>query len=261
MSYVIQHLNGLIRYRSLLKELVIRDLKVRYRHSVLGMLWTVLNPLLMMIVMTLVFANLFKITIENYPVYILTGQIIFNANADATMQAMNSMVCNASLVKKVYIPKYLFPLANVLSTLVNFGFSFIALLMVMIFTDAPIYLTIFCSWIPVLYLAIFAFGLGLILSAINVFFRDMQHLYSVIITAWSYLSVVFYSVDIIPDRLMAFMKWNPMYQYISFFRQLIIDGTFPSVETNVICVSIALGMLAFGLVFFAKTQDKFILHI
>ena len=114
-----------LKYRPLLKELVARDLKVRYRHSILGMIWTVLNPLLMMIILTIVFANLFKVTIENFPVYVLIGQIVFNTNSDATMQGMNAMVHNAALIKKVYIPKYLFPLSNVASCMVNFGFSFV----------------------------------------------------------------------------------------------------------------------------------------
>ena len=261
MNYLKLHFLSFLKYQPLLKELVMRDLKVRYRHSFLGMIWTVLNPLLMMIILTIVFSNLFKISIENFPVYVLTGQIVFNMNADATTQGMNAMVCNASLIKKVYIPKYLFPLSNVISCLVNFGFSFIALVLVMIFTKAPFHLSLLTLWIPLVYLIIFAFGLSLILCAANVFFRDMQHLYSVFITAWMYLSVVFYSIEIVPESLFRVIKWNPMYQYISFFRQIIMTGTFPFFETNLLCIAISMGMLIVGLLFFAKTQDKFILHI
>lgn len=256
-----QRLHGFIKYSPLLKELVMRDIKVRYRHSVLGMLWTVLNPLLMMIILASVFSNILKSDIENYPVYILIGQIVFNSNADATSQGMNAVVWNAALIKKVYIPKYLFPLSMVLSSLINFGFAFIALIIVMIFTGAPFHITMLTVWIPIAYLLVFSFGLSLILCAANVFFRDMQHLYSVFITAWMYFSAIFYSVDIIPQEFVGVFQWNPMYRYVSFFRQIILEGTFPSVQTNLICLAISLVSLVCGLVFFAKTQDKFILHI
>ena len=169
MNYIRLHLRSFLKYRPLLKELVARDLKVRYRHSILGMIWTVLNPLLMMIILTIVFANLFKVTIENFPVYVLIGQIVFNTNSDATMQGMNAMVHNAALIKKVYIPKYLFPLSNVASCMVNFGFSFVALILVMIFTKAPFHLTMLTLWIPLLYLVAFSYGLSLVLCAVNVF--------------------------------------------------------------------------------------------
>lgn len=261
MNYLKQHMFGFLKYRPLLKELVIRDIKVRYRHSILGMIWTVLNPLMMMIILSLVFSNLFKVTIDNFPVYVMIGQIVFNCNSEATTLGMNAMVWNAALIKKVYIPKYLFPLSNVISCIVNFGFAFIALLLVMLFTGAQFHITMLTIWIPMLYLVAFSYGLSLILCAINVFFRDMQHLYSVFVTAWMYLSVVFYSIEIIPDNLRGVIQWNPMYQYISFFRQIIMEGTFPSMYTNLICMGFSALFLLLGLIFFAKTQDKFILHI
>lgn len=131
--------NELRRYIPLLKELIQRDLKVRYRHSFLGMLWTVLNPLLMMIVLTVVFSNMFKTNIDNFPVYVLIGQIVFGCISEGTTQGMNSIVWNAHLINKVYIPKYLFPLSSIVSSLVNFGFSFVAMLIVMLFTRSTFY--------------------------------------------------------------------------------------------------------------------------
>lgn len=261
MNYIAQHMQGFLKYQPLLKELVIRDIKVRYRHSILGMIWTVLNPLLMMVILSLVFSNLFEVTVENFPVYVMIGQIVFNCNSEATTMGMNSIVWNSALIKKVYIPKYLFPLANVISCIVNFGFAFVALIVVMLFTGATFHLTLVTIWIPMLYLVAFSYGLSLILCAINVFFRDMQHLYSVFITAWMYLSVVFYSIEIVPEGLRNVIQWNPMYQYISFFRQIIMDGTFPSAQNNLICMAFSVVFLLLGLVFFARTQDKFVLHI
>lgn len=256
-----QRLYGFFKYQPLLRELVMRDIKVRYRHSFLGMVWTVLNPLLMMIVLSIVFSNMFQMNIDNFPVYVLIGQIIFNFNSEATNNGMNAIVWNSALIKKVYIPKYLFPMSNVFSSLINFGFSFVALLLVMIFTKATFYPTLLTLWIPLTYLMVFSLGLSLILCSINVFFRDMQHLYSVFITAWMYLSAIFYSVEIVPEELLPIINLNPLYQYITFFRQIIMQGTFPSLQTNLICMVISGGSLLLGIFVFFKLQDNFILHI
>lgn len=244
-----------------MRELVKRDIKVRYKHSFLGMLWTVLNPLLNMIVLTIVFSNLFKTDIENFAVYVMIGQIVYSFFSEATNAGMCSVVWNSSLIKKVYIPKYLFPLSNVLSCLVNFGFSFVALLVVMLFTGAEFHISLLTVWIPLLYLLIFAFGFSLILCSINVFFRDMQHLYNVLLSVLMYLSVIFYSIDIVPEEFYMFVVCNPLYQFITFFRTIIFEGTFPDLTSNITCLCWAFGSLAGGLLFFYKTQDKFILHI
>lgn len=253
--------NELRRYIPLLKELIQRDLKVRYRHSFLGMLWTVLNPLLMMIVLTVVFSNMFKTNIDNFPVYVLIGQIVFGCISEGTTQGMNSIVWNAHLINKVYIPKYLFPLSSIVSSLVNFGFSFVAMLIVMLFTRSTFYITIFTVWIPVLYMLIFEFGLSLLLCTANVFFRDMQHLYSVFTTAWMYLSVIFYSIDILPEWLQTVVALNPAYKYISFIREIVMFGTFPSLATNISCALAAIVSLVIGIAVFRKYQGRFILYI
>ena len=249
------------KYQPLLKELVKRDITIRYRHSVLGLLWTVLNPLLMMIVMSIVFSTLFTNSIDNFPVYVMIGNVVFNCNSEATNRGLNSILWNSSLIKKVYIPKYLFPLATVASSLINFGFSFIALILVMLFTGAEFYPTLITVWIPLLYLITFSLGLSLILCSINVFFRDTEHLYSVFITIWMYLSAIFYSTDILPDGVNTVVYYNPIYQLITFFRLLIMYRVFRSIQTNLLCVSYSVSMLIIGLAVFYKSQDKFILHI
>ena len=134
-GYVKEKMEGFRRFTPLLRELVVRDIKVRYRHSALGLVWTVLNPLLMMVVITIVFSTLFKQNIPNFPIYYLSGSLIFAFNSESTTTALNSIISNASLIKKVYIPKYLFPLSNVLSGLVNLGFSLIAMFIVMLITE------------------------------------------------------------------------------------------------------------------------------
>lgn len=261
LSKTKERLQNFIRYNHLLRELVVRDIKVRYRRSVLGLIWTVLNPLLMMIIMTLVFSTIFKSQIANFPVYLLIGNIVFSLNSEATSQSVMSIVGNAGLIKKVYIPKYLFPLSKVLSCLVNFGFSLIALFIVMLFTKAQFHLTMLLAWIPLLYLLLFTTGLSLILAALNVYFRDVGHLYSVVITAWTYLTPIFYPITMLPDKLQKLVFFNPMYQYVKYFRLLFMDGIFPAWRTNLFCFGLGAFMLMIGMYAFSKLQDKFILHI
>lgn len=249
------------KYTPLLKELIKRDLKVRYRHSVLGMLWTVLNPLLMMVILSVVFSNMFNTNISNFSVYVLIGQIVYNCICEGTTQGMNSVIWNSHLINKVFIPKYLFPLSSILSSLVNFGFSFIALIIVMLITGAQFSLMMFTVWIPVIYMMVFSFGLSLLLCTANVFFRDMQHLYSVFTVAWMYLSVIFYSVDILPEWLKAVVAFNPIYRYITYFRELIMFGSFPPLGDNLVCMTMSAVMLVVGIVVFRKHEGQFILHI
>ncbi|WOO35447.1 ABC transporter permease [Anaerocolumna sp. AGMB13020] len=250
-----------IKYGNLLKKLVARDIKVRYRRSFLGLLWTVLNPLLSMIILTIVFSNLFKMSIANFPVYVLIGNIVFNFNSEATTQSLTSIIDNSSLIKKIYIPKYLFPISKVASSLVNFGFSCIALLIVMIFTKADFYILLITLWIPFIYLFMFTLGLSLILCSVNVFFRDIGHLYSVFLTAWTYLTPLFYSIEIVPNNIKKFIYLNPMFHYVTFFRAIILDGYYPDLKENIICFLFGLVTLIIGIIILKRTQDKFILHI
>lgn len=250
-----------LNFKGLLYELVARDIKVRYRRSILGLLWTVLNPLMMMVVMTVVFSKMFKSNISNFPVYLLIGNIVFTLNSDSTSQAMMSVVSNAGLIKKVYIPKYLFPVSKVMSCLVNFGFSYIALLIVILATRSPFHITILLSFLPLFYLLLFSVGLSLILAAVTVYFRDIAHLYSVLILVWMYLTPIFYPIEMLPDKIRWILVWNPMYQYIRYFRLIIMDGVIPGWRANLFCLGIGAAVLIIGTAIFHKLQKNFILHI
>lgn len=249
------------RYKPLLNELVRRDIKVRYRKSALGVAWTVLNPLGMMLVQVMVFSNFFRGNVENYPLYLIIGNIVFNFFSTATNMGLNSVLWNASLIKKVYIPKYLFPFSVTMSALVNFGFSAIAMVLVMILTGSSLHLTMLAIPIPLTFLVMFVLGMSLLLSAVNVYFRDIEHLYGVIITAWMYLTPIFYTIDIVPSWAYPFIYWNPMTQFIKYFRLLIMDGIFPSLRFNLGCMFSGIVMLAIGMKVFEKLQNNFILHI
>ena len=260
-AYIQEKIGAFQRFTPLLRELVVRDIKVRYRHSVLGLVWTVLNPLLMMVVITIVFSTLFKQNIPNFPIYYLSGSLLFSFNSESTTTALNSMIANSSLIKKVYIPKYLFPFSNILSGLVNLGFSLIAMFIVMVITKAPFHITLLLIPIPIFYTFLFATGLGILLSALTVYFRDIAHFYSVFILAWTYFTPVFYPVEILGERAMMLMRLNPMYHYITFMRELVLNGNFPSMKENLLCMVMGLFMVALGLLVFYKKQDKFVLFV
>ena len=255
------YLNVFIKYRYLLEDLVAKDFKLKYRRSILGFLWSILNPLLMMLVITAVFSNMFKSDIEYFPVYYLCGYLIFNFVIEATNGALTSIVQSGYLIKKVYIPKYIFPLEKSSFALVNVLFSFVAVVIVILITGMPIKTTIFLIPIPIFLAFIFSTGLGLILASMNTFFRDMGHLYSVWTTAWMYLTPMFYPVSIIPDNIKTVIYYNPLYYYVTYLRMLVIDGEIPGMEINVICICFSFLFLLIGLLIFKRNQDKFILYI
>ena len=252
---------GLFKYKWLLQELITRDLKIKYRRSVLGYFWSVLNPLLMMAVLTVVFSSFFRFDIKNYPVYLLTGQLLFTFFSEATNMAMSSILMGASLIKKVYLPKYIFPVSRVLSCFTTMLFSLIALCIVMIVTGAEFYLTIILLPIVLVYFLLFSIGISLVLSVMVIFFRDVQYLYGVFLTALTYLTPIFYPFSILPETVKTYMAFNPMYIYIEFFRKIMMYGQWPTVEEHAACLIIAIVSLAIGVNVFNKHQDDFILYI
>ncbi len=256
-----QYVSNLLKYKSLLWNLVVRDLKIKYRRSVLGFAWSILNPLLMMVVITAVFQNLFRSNIENFPIYYLTGYLFFSFVTESTNSSMTSIISSGSLIKKVYVPKYIFPLEKCIFSFVNMLFSFIATIIVMIALKVPITPSFFAFTIPMLYLFVFSVGLSFFLAAANVFFRDIAHLYSVFTTAWMYLTPIFYPMDMLPDFMKELITFNPLYHYILYFRALILDNHIPDLRTNLICIGFSAIMLLIGVAFFKKKQDKFILYI
>lgn len=249
------------KYRHLLVELVRKDLKVKYKRSYLGILWTLLNPLLMMIVLTMVFSTIFKRDIPNFPVYLLTGKIMFDFFAQATNGAMGSVIGGSSLIKKVYIPKYIFPLSKVLFAFVNLGFSLIALILVMIVTKTHFDLILIILPLPLIYILIFSIGIGLILATYTVFFRDIMHLYGVILTAWMYFTPLFYPPEIIPSKIMWILKLNPLYHMIQMLRNIVLYNQIPTMGDHIVCFSFGIIALLTGLIVFYKKQDEFILNI
>lgn len=242
-------------------SLVSRDFKLKYRRSALGVLWSVLNPLLMMIVLSVVFSTFFKFSIENYPLYVILGNVMFSLMADSTSGAMNSIIESSSLIKKIRIEKLIFPLEKVLFQLVNFCISLIAVAAVMIFFQVMPHVSLLALPLLLLYVVLFSAGVGMALSALSVFFRDVCHLWGVVITAWTYATPLFYPVEILPDWAAPIMQYNPMYHYVSYFRDLILSGTVPGLQENLLCLGMAVVAFAIGLLIFKKTEKKFILYV
>ena len=251
----------LYKYRSLLYLLVRRDFLTKYKRSVLGVVWSLLNPLMTMIVMTIVFSYMFRFDIENFPVYLLSGQIIFTLFSEITNLSMMSVIGAAALIKKVNAPKYVFPISKAVSGLVNFAFSFMALVLVMLITGAPFYPQMIYSVIPVTYVFLFSTGAGLILSALVVFFRDVTYIYGIGLTAVTYFTPLFYPIEIIPDKFRWIISLNPMYHLVECFRSCAIYGRFPTLWQNTLCMLLSILMFGAGLYVFYRKQDQFILYV
>ena len=256
----------LIRYKDLLVQLVTRDLKLKYRRSFLGYLWSVLSPLLIMSVQALVFTNLFRRGFENdtvsYPVYLLSGQILFNYMNQSTHQAINSILDSRELIKKVYLPKYIFTVSKITSGLIDLIFSMGALIVVMLVFQVKFSLHFFLFPLVLLQLYFFCLGLGLFLAQANVFFRDIQYIYSVITTAWLYLTPIFYKETMLPEKLQVLVKYcNPMLFYISQFRAVVLYNTFPGWKMVAAGIGAACLMMIVGAYFFNRKQNDFILYV
>jgi lipopolysaccharide transport system permease protein len=263
MKKTISRLHTFLKYRELFFQLVLRDIKIKYRRSILGYVWSVLNPLLTMIVLIIVFSNLFARGVNHFPVYLLIGQLLFNFMMVSTSRSLTSVIDNASLLRKVYVPKYIFTFSTVTSELVTFFFSLGALLIVFIFTKAPISLRIFFIIIPIAEQYIFCIGLGLFLAQAAVFFRDIIYIWSVITTAWLYLSAIFYPVNILPDNLQYLViNFNPMYFYITMFRNFTIGGpNMGSLDLAIRGAVTAIIFLILGIASFSHNKNKFILYL
>lgn len=263
MRVFIARIQRFIKYKDLMGQLVSRDLKLKYRRSVLGYLWSILNPLFIMIIMAIVFSQMFKRSnIPNYPIYLMSGQVIFNFMNLSTKSAIQSINGSASLLKKAYLPKYVFTVSKITSGLIDCIFSMGALLIVMIFTGGTF------SWHLILFPVVLAqefvfnLGLGMFLAATNVFFRDIQYIYNAITTAWLYLTPMFYPIEYLPEPLRYFVvHCNPMYAYATQLRCLTLYNTVPDLSMIIYGTADAVLILLLGIWVFNKTQDKFILYI
>lgn len=249
------------RYGFLIRQLVSRDFKTKYKRSALGMAWSFLNPLLTMSVQYVVFSTLFQSDIPNYPVYLLSGIVFFNFFSEAVSMGMTSITGNASLIKKVYMPKYIYPVSRILSSLVNFALAIIPLLLVMLITGTTFTPALLLLIFDMLCLLGFVTGMSLLLTTAMTFFQDTQFLWGVVSMMWMYLTPLFYPESIIPAQFLTVYHMNPMYQYITFARICIIDGVSPEPMAYLWCILSSVVVLGLGILTFKRHQDKFVLYL
>lgn len=249
------------QYSYLLKTLVIRDFEVKYQASVLGVLWSFLNPLLMTFVYMIVFSTIFRSSIENFVIYLMSGIVLFNYVSEATNLGMQSIVGNAGLITKVYIPKYVFPISKALSSGINLAISLIPLMLMMAITGVEFRKSLFLLPFVLSLVIVFCIGLSLVLASAMVFFRDTQFLWGITLTIWNFLSPIFYPESIIPARLIGIYHMNPLYQYLFFLRTIILGGISPTPITYFYCILASSISLLIGILVFKKTQDRFVLHL
>ena len=279
MSSIAKHKDNFLKYRYLLKELVVKNIKLQYRNSVLGMFWTFLQPLLTMIVLSMVFSVVFGRgsdgEIVNYSVYLLSGRLLYDFFTQSTKRAMRSIRSNASIIKKVYVPKYIYPLSQVLSTFVTFIISLSVLVVVIAFFNIiqknPIDITwrvVYCI-VPIIILFAFSLGVGMILATLSVFFKDIENLYDVLTLLLFYVTPIMYHIDKLGfaqgSWQLKIIKLNPLYGIIGMFRAAVLFGNeftaYWDMKLMYYCIAAAVVSLVLGFTMFYKNQDKFILHI
>lgn len=244
------------QYLFVIKELTSREIKRKYARSNLGIVWSVLNPLLSMIVLSFIFSHMFNRSIENYPVYYLTGNLIWTFFSGATNAAMTTLVDNKPMLIKVRFPMEIFILARVYTSLVNLGYSLIPYVLILLFFRIPITWTILCFPIVILFELMFSMGWALMLAIAYVFFGDIKHLYSVLLTLWLYCSAIFYPVDMLPEFVRKVVVANPIFNYINCARKVVQWGILPT--TSEILQMVLWGgiMLAVGWIVFEKNKEK-----
>ncbi|WP_145028176.1 ABC transporter permease [Paenibacillus sp. Y412MC10] len=250
-----------VRYQDLFIELIRKDIRIKYRNSVLGIFWSMLNPLLMMIVLTVIFSNVFQQHIEHFPVYVLTGRLIYQFFSESTNFAMDSINNNGQLIRKVYVPKYLFPISRICSSFITTFISLIPLALVMAVTGVGFHWTNILVIIPLVCLLITSIGVGLLLSTITVFFRDIKHLYSIVLTVVMYMTPIFYPISIIPVQYKIIFELNPLFGIVDIFRSVVIQGEVPMIWTVTITIIYSLIIFGVGFLMFYKKQDKFIYYL
>ncbi len=246
----------------ILQSLVTKDFKLKYRRSVLGILWSVLNPLLMMVVLSAVFSMFLRFQeIENFPLYLILGTVLFSLMQNSTTAAMYSILDAAPLIKKVRVEKMIFPIEKAAFELVNFAISLVAVVLVMIYFQ--VMPTVHLILLPLLlfYVVLFSAGIGLLLSALAVFFRDVCHLWGVVITAWTYGTPIFYPVTLLDPFMQQIMQFNPMYHYVTYFRDIAMWNINPGIKENLVCFAMAGITFLVGYLVFRKSESKFILYV
>ena len=249
------------KYQFLFEELVKRDFKKKYKRTILGMAWSVLSPLLMLLVMRLVFTQFFGRGMEHYTTYLFCGNLLFSYFNEASGQGMTSLMGNAGIFTKVNVPKYLFLLSKNVQTLINFGLTLCVFFVFCILDDITFAWKFILLLYPIACLILFNIGVGLILSALFVFFRDIQYLWSVFTQLLMYMSAIFYTIDGYSPMVQNLFLLNPMYLFIRYFRKIVIDATIPSIWFHLLMLADVVIVLGIGCWMYKKYNTRFLYYV
>lgn len=256
-----EELVELKKFTDLILQLTRRDIVSRYKRSSLGILWTMLNPLGVMIILTTVFSGLFH-KVGGYPVYVLSGILAWNYFSQTTSTALHQMIWGAALLRKIYIPRSIFIISTVLTGLINLLIALLPMALVMLYSGIPFRPALFFLPFAILCISMFSLGIGLILSTVAVYFSDVADMYQMILLAWLYITPIFYPKEILTEANRQWLlEFNPMYYLIEFFRMPIYDGRIPDISTVGIGAVVAFSTLVFGWLIFTRNSDKFVYHI
>ena len=250
-----------VRYRELIWALALKDLHVRYKRSVLGFLWALLNPLLMMIILTVVFSTIMRFSINNYAVFLISAYLPWNFFSQALSYSVESIVNNGELLKKLAIAKSIFPIAAILANIINFVLSLIPLLILLLVLRFPIHWTWIYLPLPFILLILFTLGFGFFCSAANVFFRDVSHIIQIALSALFYFTPIIYSIDFIPPKYQLLFHLNPLFYILDGFRKAIYFGTLPSLEIITVSLVSSFLFLMVGYWVFRRYQDTFVFYL
>lgn len=250
-----------LRHSFLFEELVKRDFKKKYKGTVLGMVWSVLSPMLSLLVMRLVFTQFFGRTTAHYTTYLFCGNLIFSYFSEATSQGMTSLMGNAAIFSKVTVPKYLFLFSKNVQTLINFGLTLCVFFVFCLFDGITFTWKFILLLYPIICLVLFNIGVGLILSALFVFFRDIKYLWSVFTQIIMYMSAIFYTLDSYTPAAQNMFLLNPVYVFIRYFREIVIEATIPTVGLHILMLANVVIVLAIGCFMYKKYNTKFLYYV
>ena len=244
----------------LFEQLINRDFQQRYKRTVLGMAWSVLSPLFQLLVMMVVFSRLFGRNVDHYVIYLFAGNITWSYFSESTNNGMASLMNNAGVLSKINVPKYLFLLSQNVSALINYGLTIIIFFVFCVVDGIKFTPAMFMLWYPVVWLVIMNVGIGMVLSALYVFFRDIQYLYRIFLTLLNYVSAIFYTLDHFPATMQRLFLLNPLYVNIKYWRTVVIDGVVPSLGYHALIAFYALIFLGLGCFFYKKYNHRFVYY-
>ncbi len=252
---------AIVRYKELLRNLVARDIKVRYKRSILGFLWVMLNPLLMMLILSMVFSELFKVTTKNYTTYLLSGLILWGFFSQSTSASVVSLLSNSNLIKKIFIPKAIFPLSVILSASINLLFSLVPLFLIMYITGTPVGPNFYLLPVIIILVGLFSFGISLVVSTLTVFFHDTIYIYEVLLMAWMYMTPIFYPESVVPKEFLFIFHLNPFYYFMNTFRGALYLDVSHMLENLLYGTLYSVAAFFVGWFIYNRNKDKLVYYL